>query len=282
MAGWNFKRAAATVIAGAFAFGSGFASPMARADGDGPGDKPDINTQAPDKSIDRIFGMLPNGTKVADPWIKDAKGNYTNPDAIIAHKASSLYIEGSMLAPVHPMHKYWGSSNDRPAYEPDWGNRYKGADEPGTIAPLMSMFKAGDDRTKAIILAVVISEHDQARAVVDGTIRVGNWGIKDYGFYQQETTPEKIRAAVDRIEQAPSPYAPKDIVTDAIWANTNGILDIVRKKQTNLTAAMAKRATEYGGDYRAVAVNSILNANGDPINPSATLLVASNQKPPSP
>lgn len=230
-----------------------------------------VTAPVADSSIYREFGMI-DGVEPKDPWAKDANGNFVNPDAQIAHKALNLYLTGAMCSPtLNHHHLPFEDTPYKTVYEPDWGKVYLNANEPGRIVPLVQMFNEGDERTKAIVLAVVLSAHNGALGAACDAISVKTMIGPDIGSYNAATTIDKIAAKTTEVESAPSPADSKQTVTDCIWASSNGILNASRK--SGVTAYITSRMRAYQGDFRAVEVASLLNAGGQQVASNAPRMV---------
>ena len=263
------KRSAA-LAAAALVLGVGGSAPRALADPSGKTPAA-ANAPAADKSIYREFGMV-DGVEPKDPWVKDASGNYTNPDAKIAHQALGLYVEGAMTSVMlRPVHRETAYINQQTT-DPNWDDLYRVADTPGVYAPLLQMFNNGDERTKAIVLAVVVSAHDQAWLAAQSVRLLDqntfNFGAPSDKLYFTASTPDKIAAKVTEIENAASPVAADEKMTDAIWAGTDFFLERAKSSGLSVAAAVAKRVSSYpAGDPRTPLLNSILTASRE--NPTA-------------
>jgi hypothetical protein len=238
----TFARKAALVVLGAT--GSVAQSSYAK-----PATTKSILAATDDNSIYSPFGMV-NGVATRVPWTMDANGHYTNPDAITANKALTLYVAGALRYPVHP------AQSNPACWEID--ERYTGVDNPGKLTTpfkvdafgdivtgygnvpdisLVGMFRKGNDRTKAIIIAVVVAARDQVAnaasqtavdAEEDGAYRRGD------GFFpfqlaaaRDDTELGSLAKIAKKIALSPTCWDKerKETVLEGIWATTNGVLE---------------------------------------------------------
>lgn len=247
------------------------------------------STAAVNNSVFRPFGTV-SGVTAENALAKDASGNYTNPDAITAYKALTLYVAGALRYPVHRAQS--GAETGNNDYYWESGDRYVGVENPGkltapiqvdqngnltdqggTLTSLVAMYNQGDDHVKGIILAIISVSHDQVsfaahRDLAPGTLDNGgvfggrNDGLMDIELKaaQADTTNEKLNAIVSRISAAGlDPWvkpAPNSTVMDFAQGTTDSILDAARPVGGIL--AHFKRAIKGPQPQNLIAIRTVL------------------------